>query len=270
MNEEATLLRAALARAEASLLAEHSARLAAEQAHHDTQQQMKSAVAELEQFAYITSHDLQAPLRNITGFSQLLVKRYKAALPEDAQEFLGYIQGSVQHMQLLIDDLLAFSRVGRTPEPQLHPLPLSNALERAMASLATTAQVAGARVDWDNLPTLHADHRMLVQLFTNLFDNAIKFQPAGQAAQVRVSAEQEAGHWLVTVADNGIGLPPDHLEDIFAVFCRLHTQEQYPGTGIGLAICRKVAAYHGGRIWAESEGLGKGVRIKLRLPIVPR
>jgi len=266
MNDEVALLRSELSNAKAELLAEHSARIAAEEVNTATIAQMQRAVTELEQFAYITSHDLQAPLRNITGFSQLLAKRLGADLPADAKDYLGYIQSSVRQMQTLIDDLLTFSRVGRSPQPEMKALPLSNTLDRAVAQLAARIQASGGEVVIQSLPTVEADHKMLTQLFTNLIDNALKFQPPGNKPRVEVSAVQEHGQWLVTVSDNGIGIPEAHLEDIFAVFRRLHTQEEYEGTGIGLAICRKAAGFHSADLWAESDGPNKGARFILRLP----
>ncbi len=269
MDPELERLRAELAATKSELEAQRTEARAASAALQSALKKSEDAVSELEQFAYITSHDLQAPLRNVTGFSQLLVKRYKSALPPEAQDFVSYIQSSVRHMQELIDDLLTYSRVGRAPERQTAKQSLLGTLRMAEVTVSGRLLACSGSILWADMPEVVGDHRMLAQLFSNLFDNALKFQPAGQVPVVQLSCEDRGEEWLFRVVDNGIGIPAEHLETIFAVFRRLHTLEEYEGTGIGLAICRKVADQHGGRIWAESAGLGQGACFCLLLPKKP-
>ncbi len=231
--------------------------------------ELKRAVQELEQFAYITSHDLQAPLRNVAGFAQLLGRRYRDKLEGDGLEFLDFIEKGVKQMQMLINDLLALSRVGRG-EASFATAPLSNAIQRSIKALGPTIETRHAVVHVDeSLPSVKADHNLLAQLFQNLVDNATKFARSGVSPEVRVSAWPEGAQWHLMVKDNGIGVPKDQVETIFAVFRRLHSADAYEGTGIGLAICRKIARHHGGDIWATSEGLGEGTEFHIRLPREP-
>jgi signal transduction histidine kinase len=231
--------------------------------------ELKRAVQELEQFAYITSHDLQAPLRNVSGFSQLLKRRYGDKLDGDAAEFIDFIDKGVRQMQALISDLLALSRVGRG-EGSFTPGPLDNSIRKALAALDQVIKTREATIKIDeSLPTIKADHNLLAQLFQNLIDNATKFQKRGVAPEVRISAWPEGSQWHIQVKDNGIGIPKDQLETIFAVFRRLHSPDAYEGTGIGLAICRKIVRHHGGDIWADSPGIGEGTEFHIRLPKEP-
>ncbi|MDB5969010.1 MAG: two-component sensor histidine kinase [Hydrocarboniphaga sp.] len=228
----------------------------------------KRAVQELEQFAYITSHDLQAPLRNVSGFSQLLMRRHRDKLGGDAVEFLDFIDKGVRQMQTLITDLLALSRVGRG-DSSFTRAPLEATLKKTLVSLKPTLESRGASVQIDDsLPEIKADHGLLTQLFQNLIDNASKFHRPGVAPLIRVSAWPDGSHWHLVIKDNGIGVPADQLETIFAVFRRLHHADDYEGTGIGLAICRKIANHHGGEIWAESK-VGEGTEFHIRLPREP-
>ncbi len=228
--------------------------------------EQKRAAAELEQFAYITSHDLQAPLRNISGFSRLLAQRYKSKLDGDALEFLEFIEQGTRQMQTLINDLLALSRVGRTDSP-FEKKPLGGTLDKARKALESEFERSGATLLADNLPEITADHSLLQQLFQNLVGNAIKFQPQGGKPVIEVYCDRRKDDWHITVIDNGIGIPADQLENIFAVFRRLHGPDEYEGTGIGLAICRKIVAYHGGQIWAESRS--KGAEFHIQIPAQP-
>lgn len=231
--------------------------------------EVRRAVQELEQFAYITSHDLQAPLRNVSGFSQLLSRRYRDKLGGDALEFLDFIDKGVRQMQVLINDLLMLSRVGRS-EAKFVRRPLEEPVKKALAALAPVIQSRNAQVECDSLPEIKAEHNLLAQLFQNLIDNATKFQRPGVAPVVRISCWPEGGQWHIVVKDNGIGIPKDQLEAIFAVFRRLHPSDEYEGTGIGLAICRKIVHHHGGEIWAESNGDGAEFHVRLpREPAVP-
>ncbi|HEX4871056.1 MAG TPA: ATP-binding protein [Nevskiaceae bacterium] len=228
-------------------------------------EELKRAVQELEQFAYITSHDLQAPLRNVSGFSQLLLRRYRDKLGGDAAEFLGFIDQGVRHMQALINDLLALSRVGRN-QSQFEKRPLREAVDRALQVLAPAIDAAQARVEIGELPVVEAEHNLLTQLFQNLVGNALKFQTPGEQPRISIDATETADHWLIRVRDNGIGIPQDQLKSIFAVFRRLHAADAYEGTGIGLSICQRIAQHHGGEIWAESDPVEGGSRFCLRLP----
>jgi len=205
---------------------------------------------ELEQFAYVASHDLQEPLRVVASYTQLLEGQYKGRLGEEADEFLHYIVDGVQRMQQLISDLLSFSRVGNRGKP-LRPTDTGVVVERVLANLQKAIEETGAAVTHDPLPTVQADETQLVQLFQNLIGNAIKFR-GQQPPRIHVSAEAQDRRWCFSVRDNGIGIEPQYWEQIFAIFQRLHTRKKYPGTGIGLAICKKIVERHGGRIWLES------------------
>jgi light-regulated signal transduction histidine kinase (bacteriophytochrome) len=227
---------------------------------------LESTVRELEQFAYITSHDLQAPLRSVAGFAQLLTRRYGDRLDGDARDFLGYIEQSVQQMQALIRDLLRLSRLGREGT-RITERPLEQALRSAQEHLGPRVQAAGLIVDSGPLPVIRADHGLLAQLFEQLLDNAIKFRHPERPPRVRVEVERCDQDWHITVTDNGIGIATAQLENIFLVFRKLQAAGASEGSGIGLALCRKIASLHGGRIWA-SAGEG-GTRIHLSLPLSP-
>jgi light-regulated signal transduction histidine kinase (bacteriophytochrome) len=206
--------------------------------------------AELEQFAYVASHDLQEPLRMVASFTQLLAKRYKGRLDQDADEFIGFAVDGAMRMQQLINDLLAYSRVGTRGKP-LVPTDLNEVLGHAQVNLHEAIKESCALVTHDPLPMVKGDEVQLIQLFQNLLANGIKFR-GQEPPRVHVSAEPRGGDWLLAVRDNGIGIPPEHRERIFAVFQRLHHRSEYPGTGIGLALCKKIVERHGGRIWVDS------------------
>jgi light-regulated signal transduction histidine kinase (bacteriophytochrome) len=211
--------------------------------------------AELEQFAYVASHDLQEPLRMVASFTQLLEKRYKNKLDADADEFISYtVNGAIQ-MQNLINDLLSLSRVSTQGKP-LTATSCDIVLEAVRSNLRAAIEESGAAVDSDALPTVMADETQLVQLFQNLIGNAIKFR-GDKPVEVRIGAERRGFEWLFWVRDNGIGIAPQYADRIFVVFQRLQGRTAYPGTGIGLSICKKIVERHGGRIWVESEE-GKG------------
>jgi PAS domain S-box-containing protein len=217
--------------------------------------------AELEQFAYVASHDLQEPLRMVASYTQLLAKRYGGQLDERADRYIRYAVDGAQRMQALIDDLLALSRVGTHGRP-FGAVDVGAVLDRALATLRGPIAAAGAVVRTGRLPTVLGDAGQLEQLFQNLVGNAVKFAAPGRAPEVWVGATREVGpgpvaEWAFAVRDNGIGFDMRHADRVFAMFQRLHTRDEYPGTGIGLAICRKIVERHGGRIWVESEpGLG--------------
>ena len=221
--------------------------------------------AELEQFAYIASHDLSEPLRQVAGFVQLLSQRYRGRLDSDADEFIAFTVEGVERMQTLIDDLLAYSRVGRSGG-QDGPVDAGQAFERARAALAAVIAERGAAVEVEPLPLVCGEGSELAQLFQNLLSNALKFSE--QRPHVRVSAEPEGGFWRLRVDDNGIGVEPRHAERIFKMFQRLHGRGEYPGTGIGLAICKKTVERHGGEISVHPSPLG-GASFQFTLPAPP-
>ena len=220
-------------------------------------EELRRSNRDLEQFAYVVSHDLQEPLRTLSSYVHLLESDYKEKLDERADTYIGFAVDGAQRMQQLIDDLLAYSRVtsgGKEPEP----VPLQDALDRALENLALTVDEAGARVTSDPLPTIRGDLVQLTQLFQNLVGNAIKFR-SGAPPEVHVSAAQEDFTWTIRVQDNGIGMEAGHLDRIFTLFQRLHTQSEYQGTGIGLTVCKRIVEHHGGDIGVESEpGAGSG------------
>jgi PAS domain S-box-containing protein len=220
--------------------------------------------AELEQFAYVASHDLQEPLRMVASYTQLLARRYAASLDEDAQEFIGYAVDGVTRMQALINDLLAYSRVG-TRGGAFVPTDTAAVLARVLVTIGPAIEEEGAIVTHDPLPTLEADPGQLSQLFQNLLVNAIKFRRQEVAPRVHVSVHRQAGDWVFSVRDNGIGIDPEFADRVFVIFQRLHSRSEYPGTGIGLAICKKIVERHGGRIWLESTA-GQGSTFFFALP----
>jgi len=228
----------------------------AEAALRTAHEELKRSNAELEQFAYVASHDLQEPLRMVSSYTQLLMRRYGDRLDGDAMEFTAYIVDGATRMKQLIEDLLAYSRVG-TRGKELRPVQARAALDRALVNLRASMESADAQVTHDALPEVSADDTQLTQLFQNLIGNAIKFRKKDEPIRVHVGVQDAGAEWLFSVSDNGIGIEPQYYERIFMVFQRLHTREEYAGTGIGLAICKKVVDRHRGRIWVES-ALGKG------------
>jgi len=207
--------------------------------------------AELEQFAYVASHDLQEPLRMVASYTQLLARRYAGKLDSDADEFIGFAVDGAKRMQDLINDLLAYSRVG-TRALELQLVDIQQLVDSVVADLSTAIAEAGAAVEAADLPILRGDPTQLRQLFQNLITNAVKFR-GERPPLIRITAERQDQWWQFGLQDNGIGIEPQYLERIFVLFQRLHTRADYPGTGIGLAICKKIIERHGGRIWIESE-----------------
>lgn len=218
---------------------------------------------ELEQFAYVASHDLQEPLRMVASYTQLLAERYRGKLDENADKYIHYAVDGATRMQALIEGLLAFSRVGR-PGIELQNTDCNTVIEIACKNLERAVQESGARIEHERLPVIVADTRLFVQLFQNLIGNAIKFR-GKETPVVRISAEKENQEWTFVVADNGIGIAPEHAKTIFQIFKRLHTHTEYPGSGIGLSICQKIVEQHGGRIWVESAP-GQGASFKFVVP----
>jgi PAS domain S-box-containing protein len=225
--------------------------------------ELRRSNAELEQFAYVASHDLQEPLRTVASYCQLLERRCKTQLDGQALEYLGFAVEGAKRMQRLITDLLAFSRVG-TKEQPFAPTELNTIFAHAMANLDGAIANSVAKVTCDPLPTVDADGVQLTQLFQNLIGNAIKFR--GEAPPVvHLSAEGEGEARVFSVSDNGIGIAPHHRERIFQIFQRLHERGKYEGTGIGLAVCKKIVERHGGRIWIE-DAPGGGCAFRFTLP----
>jgi signal transduction histidine kinase len=214
-------------------------------------QELARSNAELEQFAYVASHDLQAPLATIASYAQLLEKRYQEQLDSQANKFIGNIVQGCTRMQALIDDLLEYSRVGRSQKP-FKPTNCNQVLEQALANLQGVIRDTQAVVSYGELPVVNGEISQLVQLFQNLVGNAIKYRN-NQPPDISISVCKQHDYWLFSVADNGIGIARQHQERIFQIFQRLHTQKEYSGTGIGLAICQKIVERHGGRIWVNSE-----------------
>jgi light-regulated signal transduction histidine kinase (bacteriophytochrome) len=235
----------------------------AEAALHHAHDELKRSNAELAQFAYVASHDLQEPLRMVSSYTQLLARRYGDKLDGDAREFMAYVVDGAARMKQLIEDLLAYSRVG-TRGREFKPVAVEASLRRAIMNLKSAIDEPGASVSFDAMPTLEGDEVQLAQLFQNLIGNALKFRSAS-VPRIHVSAEEKDGGWEFAVSDNGIGIEQEYFERIFMVFQRLHYKGEYPGTGIGLAICKKVVERHGGRIWVESKP-GEGSSFRFTLP----
>jgi PAS domain S-box-containing protein len=219
--------------------------------------------ADLQQFAYVASHDLQEPLRTIVSFVQLLEKRYKDKLDEKANKFIDYIVSGVKIMELLIKDLLAYSQV-ETKRQNFGPVNCSVVLEEAIYNLRAAIKESKLKLTYDLLPTVIADASQLSRLFQNLIGNAIKFRD-NKPLRIHISAEQKGDESVFSIKDNGIGIEPKFFERIFLVFQQLHTRNEYQGTGMGLAICKKIVERHGGRIWVESE-TGEGSTFYFTIP----
>jgi len=221
---------------------------------------------ELQQFAYIASHDLQEPLRAIGGFSGLLARRYRDKLDAEAQEYLDFLTAAATRMQRMIVDLLDYSRLGHEPKP-FQPVSLRDALEASLSLLQTAVQELGAEFLIGDLPTIQGDSQQLTQLFQNLVGNALKFH-GEEPPSIMISGRRSGNEWLITVRDNGIGIDPDKATDVFQIFRRLHSQEQYPGTGIGLAVCKRIVERHRGRIWVQPNDDGRGTSFCFAFPVI--
>jgi light-regulated signal transduction histidine kinase (bacteriophytochrome) len=222
---------------------------------------------DLEQFAYVASHDLQEPLRKVSSFCQLLQRRYAGRLDERADQYIAFAVDGAQRMQRLINDLLAFSRLGRSREG-FTTVDLGAVATAAAAQLESVREYAAGEVVLGELPTVSGDPGLLQVLLVNLIGNGLKFRREGVPPVVRVDAQRDDDTWVITVTDNGIGIEPEYGEKIFVIFQRLHGRDVYPGTGIGLAQAKKIVEFHGGRIGLVS-GEGSGATIRFTLPALP-
>lgn len=225
-------------------------------------EELAKSNAELEQFAYVASHDLQEPLRAVSGCVQILQKRYGDKLDSGADELIGHTVDGAARMQKLINDLLAYSRI-TTRGKELLPISAAEAVKHALRNLEVSMRERNAEVIVEALPRVRADETQLALLFQNLIGNGLKFTKV--PPKIKITARRDGGEWMFGVADNGIGIAPEYFERIFGVFQRLHTRDEYPGTGIGLSICRKIVERHGGRMWLESQP-GAGTTFYFTLP----
>jgi len=235
----------------------------AEDALRSSEQALRASNEDLQRFASVVSHDLQEPLRVAFTYSQMLAKRYKGKLDGDADEFLGFIQGSVERMRVLIRDLLEFSRAASIEERPLAPTSMEGVLAGALLNLQTAVEESGARVTHDELPTVLANHQRLTQVMQNLIANAIKYRTA-EPLRIHVSAREDFNDWVFSVRDNGSGFDMAYADRIFGMFQRLHGSK-FPGSGLGLSICRRIIERLGGRIWAESAP-GAGATFYFTIP----
>jgi signal transduction histidine kinase len=253
----------------AELSAVRAAHVSLEAAHASLEartEDLQRSNAELEQFAYVASHDLQEPLRKVASFCQLLQRRYAGRLDEKADQYIELAVDGAKRMQQLINDLLAFSRVGRTAQ-QREEVACGVLLAQAWANLGPAVRASHATIEQGDLPVVLGEASLLTAVFQNLLSNALKFA-GDQAPRISVSARREGEHWLFSFGDNGIGIPAEYAERIFVIFQRLHDRAAYPGTGIGLAMCRKIIEYHGGRIWLDT-AVTSGARFCFTLPARP-
>ena len=234
-----------------SIIHDITDRIRAEEQLRKTLAELSRSNEELEQFAYVASHDLREPLRMVVSYTQLLARRYDDQLDDEARKFITYAVEGATRMQRLIDDLLAFSRVATKGQLQ-ESAPTGELLDVAVHNLQAAIEENGAVITHDALPAVQADRTQLIQLFQNLVGNALKFRRPGEPPHIHVTARNLGQEWQFSVADNGIGIDLQFNERIFVIFQRLHAREQYPGTGIGLAICKRIVERHGGRIWVES------------------
>ena len=222
--------------------------------------------ADLEQFAYVASHDLQEPLRKVASFCQLLQRRYEGQLDERADQYIEFAVDGARRMQQLINDLLAFSRVGRTTE-RFEPVDLNVKLGRALGDLQSVIDANDAKINSGDLPTVMGDAPLLGTVLRNLVSNAIKFR-SDEPPVIDISAELQGDEWVISVSDNGIGISPEYAEKVFVIFQRLHTRDQYEGTGIGLSIAKKIVEFHGGRMWVDLDCTAPGTTIRFTLPVM--
>ena len=242
--------------------------LSDETARKQLQDSLSESNAALEQFSYVASHDLQEPLRTMSSFAQLLTKKYDGKLDSEADRYLAFIMGASQRMSDLVRDLLEYARAA-TEEERPSSVALDEDLEAALTHLTQAVEESGASITHDPMPTIQVDRGQMVRLFQNLIGNALKYRKPNQPPKIHVSAEQAGSEWVITIEDNGIGFDPGYASTIFMPFKRLHQVGEYPGSGVGLAICKRIVESHGGRIWAESKP-GEGASFRFTLPVEGR
>ncbi|MFI6736763.1 ATP-binding protein [Nonomuraea sp. NPDC050451] len=230
----------------------------------DQAEELRRSNGELEQFAYVASHDLQEPLRKVASFTQMLEQRYGSELDERAKQYIHYAVDGAKRMQLLINDLLDFSRVGRVTGGKT-TVDSGKALDTALDNLSATIEDTEATVTRDELPAVKGNRVQLTQLFQNLIENAVKFRSEAPP-RIHIGATRSGDMWEFSCSDNGIGVEPKYADRIFLIFQRLHPRDVYPGTGIGLALCRKIVEYHGGQLWLDGEAEGQGATFRWTLP----
>jgi light-regulated signal transduction histidine kinase (bacteriophytochrome) len=244
------------------------ARLQLEEANNRLERQAEELTRsnrDLEQFAYVASHDLQEPLRKVASFCQLLQRRYAGQLDERADQYILFAVDGAQRMQRLINDLLAFSRIGRITNG-FTDVDLDRVVAEAATQLDGRREQVGGQITWSGLPTVRGEEPLLSALFTNLIGNSLKFRHPDRPPRIHIQAERVDDEWQISCADNGIGVEAQYAEKIFVIFQRLHPKDQYPGTGIGLAIVKKIVEYHGGRIWLDDEAR-EGTLFRFTLPM---
>jgi signal transduction histidine kinase len=240
------------------------------EAHEQLDEQARELArsnAELEQFAYVASHDLQEPLRKVASFCQLIEQRYEAQLDDRGRQYIAFAVDGAKRMQQLINDLLAFSRVGRGAGEQ-PVVSGDDVLRQSLASLSEAIEESGAQIDAGPLPSVRAEPALLAAVFQNLIGNALKFHGDGGPPHVAISAQRSDAEWVFTCADDGIGIEPAYADRIFMIFQRLHPKDAYAGTGIGLAMCRKIVEYHGGRIWLDTAAPDGRTTFRFTLPAI--
>ncbi|MEW6602096.1 MAG: ATP-binding protein [Nitrospirota bacterium] len=230
----------------------------------EAKEELDRSRQELEMFFYMASHDLQEPLRMVASYTQLLAKRYRGMLDDDADDFISYAVDGATRMQRLISNMLTYTRVDKKNKNEMIPTDCEYVLISAKANLALVIEDSGAVITSDHMPVVMADDVQLIQVFQNLIGNAIKFR-GDRTVEIHVSAECKEGEWIFSVRDNGIGINDQQKEQIFIMFMRAHDTKEYSGEGIGLAICEKIVQHHGGRIWVESES-GKGSTFYFSIP----
>jgi light-regulated signal transduction histidine kinase (bacteriophytochrome) len=235
----------------------------AEEKVKESLEELERSNTELEQFAYAASHDLQEPLRMVTSYAQLLEKRYKDKLDDDAKDFINYAVGGATRMQKMIDGLLLYSRI-QTRGKHFVPIDCSSVVAQAISNLKIHIDETHAIVESDDLPTINADEMQLIRLFQNLIDNALKFH-GSEVPRIHISASGRGNKWMFSISDNGIGIDSKYKDRIFVIFQRLHGEEEFPGTGMGLAICKRIVERHSGQIWVDSD-LGQGATFYFTIP----
>jgi light-regulated signal transduction histidine kinase (bacteriophytochrome) len=254
-----------VARINNDLVREIRERTAASKALTASTSDLVRSNADLEQFAYVASHDLQEPLRMVSSYVQLLERRYKGKFDERADKYIGYAVEGAKRMQALIGGLLEYSRAG-AQDAVPHAVAADSSFDQAVLNLRAAIDECGATVERTSLPAVLVDGSQLVQVFQNLVGNALKFRRPGTAPTIRITANQQLDECLFSVADDGIGLDAQYADRVFLIFQRLHSRDDYAGTGIGLSVCKKVVERYGGRIWVESsEGTGATFRFTLKL-----